>query len=243
MAAGEPWLILADNRRAPELATRLQRQARVVLAGPATDTDFVRTLQSESYAPETSPVDRRDVTRDSSLSGVVHCWSLDAGSLSAIGSSDLDRTEGIGCLSALHLFQGLAGSGTLRRAFESAPGGAQHTGGDRAGGANTDLGPRPGNRTSGTHRRSGEGSSISILRSVADEADDSGEMCGAVGGGSDRLSEGELTWRACRVRSATALSTSSASVRMHLILLTGGFGALGLLTARWMAKSVRGGSS
>lgn len=238
---GERWLLCADRTG---FADRLERQlrtlgAQVVLVTPG---DGYGYSEAAGYTVDPANPDHftrllAEIAKDSPLTGVAHLWNLDLGTGAPEGAPELEQAEGLGCLSALHLAQALAQSGGSPRLWLVTRG-AQAV-------CETDSVAVKQSLVWGLGRVVGHQEHIGMWGGLIDldpaaPADEVERLMEEILSSSE---EDQIAMRkgeryVARFEHCTDLKPS-LPVRFRAdasYLVTGAFGALGLLTARWMVK-------
>jgi acyl transferase domain-containing protein len=240
---GERWLLCADRTG---IADGLARQfrtlgAQVVLVMPGDEYHYAEAAgyTVNPGTPEHFTRLLADVAQNSTLplTGVAHLWNLDLGRGAPEGASELQQAERLGCVSALHLVQALAQSGGSPRLWLVTRG-AQAVGETDA--VAVSQAPVWGlGRVAGHQEHIGMwGGLIDLAPSApTDEAERLLEEMRSRSG-EDQIAMRNGERYVARLERCTDLKPS---LPVHLradasYLVTGAFGALGLLTARWMVK-------
>ena len=240
---GQRWLLCADRTGVADgLARQLRTlDAQVVLVTPG---DEYRYSEAAGYTvdpanPEHFSRMLADLTRNSTLplTGAAHLWNLDLGPGAPEGSRELEQAERLGCLSALHLVQALAQSAGSPRLWVVTRG-AQAVG-------QTDTVAVQQSPVWGLGRVVGHQEHISMWGGLIDldpaaPADEADRLAQELRHPSaeDQIAIRSGERYAARLKRCTDLKPS-LPVRLRAdasYLVTGAFGALGLLTARWMVK-------
>ncbi|HWD97874.1 MAG TPA: type I polyketide synthase [Bryobacteraceae bacterium] len=238
---GQRWLICAGAAGVGHDLVRELEMAGTEVAVAAPGKEYGITADREF---EVNPENAEHFTRllaDSGrasgapLAGVVHCWNLDAGERGPGSTSELEQASRLGCISALHLFQAIAMTGASPRVWIVTRG-AQAV-------RESDPVAILQSAVWGLGRVAGHQEQIGLWGGQIDldpaaRADEAQQILGEILSGSQ---EDQIAFRNGG-RYAVRLERSADSVRrlpVRLLpdasyLLTGAFGALGLLTAKWM---------
>ncbi|QXJ21818.1 type I polyketide synthase [Actinomadura graeca] len=243
-AAGGGWLVLADDGGVgAELAGRLARAGEPVVRVSAGDGYDEADPDHLTARPDRGDDVRRAVAearrRLGTLRGVVHLWSLDAPAPERTGTAGLRAAQDRGVVSALHLIQALT---------DDPPPGAA---------------PRLWLLTGGVHAVDDPPPAVSVAQAplwglgrvaqlehpelrptLVDLEPSPGAPAAEWLAGELHADDPEtqVAYRAGRRHVARLVGTGSRrAVPVDVVrgdaayLVTGGFGALGLLTARWLA--------
>jgi acyl transferase domain-containing protein/acyl carrier protein len=238
---GGRWLVFADATGvASDLASQLRAagaDAVLVNSGAGYAWSDATGFTLDAGIPEHFTRLLADVARTSTLplNGVVHLWNLDLGQAGPAGAHELERAETLGCLSAMHLVQALALSGATPRVWFVTRGAQAVNENDAVAVMQSPVW--------GLGRVAGHQEHIGLWGGLIDldpaaQADDLllRELSNTHGEDQIAFRGGERY--AARLQRATELK-ASLPVRLRSdasYLLTGAFGALGSLTARWMVK-------
>ena len=240
---GERWLLCADATGvAAELAAKLEAAgAEVVCARPgdAYRVSGDRTIVLNAAVPEHFTRLLEDTARGSTkpLTSVVHLWNLDLGSGMPETAVELECAEITGCLSALHLTQALAFAGGSAKLWFVTRGAQDLNSGDAVSVMQAPVW--------GLGRVVGHQEHIGMWGGLIDldpsgTASEAAELAAEM---TARTEEDQIAFRkgeryAARLEHATELQ-GSLPVRLKTdatYVVTGAFGALGILTSRWMVK-------
>lgn len=108
----EHWLIFADSTGlAQQLVPQLEAQGKTpILVMTGTEYEQVETRKFTINAANPEECDRLITTikaEYTTITGIIHCWSLDTPYLPNISSNDLEASLELSCGSTLHLLQSL----------------------------------------------------------------------------------------------------------------------------------------
>jgi NADP-dependent 3-hydroxy acid dehydrogenase YdfG len=235
--------VLADAAGAAAALTRQLEAAggTVIVAEPGADYGFcdgnrcvVNPAVAEHYTRLLADAERRS---GGPLRGAVHLWNLDLRDEDQAHAADFERAENLGCVSVLHLVQALARTGGSPRLWLVTRG-AQAVGEHE----------QPVVMQAavwGMGRVIGHQEHLALWGGLVD-LDPAAPAASVEALGRELLQPGREDQVALRAgeRYVARLSRDvglQAAAPVHLradasYLITGGFGALGLLTARWMVE-------
>lgn len=113
--ASGTWILLADkNKAANTLASKLEAAGNSIVtvhAGESYSSGGDRSFTINPQEPEEYNRLLQDVPQtltNDTIAGIVHMWSLDAAANAALSSEELERAEQLGCHSVLYLTQAMA---------------------------------------------------------------------------------------------------------------------------------------
>jgi acyl transferase domain-containing protein len=225
------WLILADSQGvAKGLAASLESSGETCLMASPDETsepENLRRLIGQAFGPD------RPACR-----GIVHLWSIDMPSFEQAGGGALDRAERFGCLTLKNVVQALGESGKSPRIWIVTRGAQRVVAKDRS--IAVTQAPLWGmGRVIGHQEHAGLWGGLIDLDPDA-SADDVGMILNEVRG---RHGEDQVAFRDGNrfvpqlVRSRSLVASLPVKLRPEAsYLITGGLGALGLLTADWMVE-------
>jgi acyl transferase domain-containing protein/aryl carrier-like protein len=237
------WLVFADATGAADSAAERFREAApaVVFVKPGDRYEFRprrRSCTLNPAVPEHFTRLLEDVEKNVALplTAIAHLWNLDLGA-EPQSPVDLDRAETLGCLSVLHLVKAIVQRGSSPRLWIV-------TRGAQAAGSHDSIAVMQ-SAVWGLGRVIGHQEHIGMWGGLVDLDPESpaGEMDAVIQEMRQPTDEDQLAFRsgeryAARLDRCADL-TPPAPVRLRAdasYVVTGAFGALGQLTARWMVE-------